>query len=79
MPPAVDNGPIRILSPAKNGANVSFSFNTVPNAYYVVQYNTTVTNANSWLTLTTVLGTGGPVLVQDSTGGSSRFYRVWSP
>jgi hypothetical protein len=78
VPPAVDNGPIRILNPGRSGTNITFNFNSVANAYYVVQYKNTLTDV-SWLTLKTVLGTGSSVLVQDSTGGAGRIYRIRSP
>jgi Pro-kumamolisin, activation domain len=57
------------------GGQFRFTFNTVTNVNYAVQYSTTLTQ---WQTLTNVSGTGGPVTVIDAntTGDQQRFYRV---
>jgi len=52
-----------------------FSFVSQDHCIYLIQYKETV-DAASWTTLKTVSGDGLVQLVEDATGGSSRFYQV---
>jgi hypothetical protein len=77
--------PIVIANPSMSGSTFSFQFNPVGKARYIVEYKDSLTDP-AWTTLTSVTGavdTGvGPDLVAtvtDTTGGSSRLYRVRLP
>ena len=70
---------LTISNVSLSGTDLSFSINTINNVGYTVQYKDNVTNPN-WSTLTTVVGTGGDVVVHDNPiGGDQRYYRVVSP
>jgi hypothetical protein len=69
---------ITITNVTRTGSDFSFSFETIPNVSYTVQYKTTATDL-TWSKLQSLVGTGDPVVVHDSVGSSSRIYRVVSP
>jgi hypothetical protein len=77
--------PITITNPALTGSTFSFQFNGVGRAKYLVEYKNSLLDP-AWSTLgavTSVVDTAvGPdalTTVTDSTGGSSRLYRVRIP
>jgi hypothetical protein len=76
---AVPTVSITITNLTKTGSDLSFTFNTIPNLSYRVQYKTALSDAN-WSTLPpSIVGTGDPAVVHDTTGGTGRIYRVVSP
>ena len=70
-----------ITGTTNNGSSVSFSFKSLQNAHYTVQYTTSLTPPASWSTLQVVQqATGSSTSVTDSSPISgNRFYRVSVP
>jgi hypothetical protein len=69
------NPPSLNAAMSNNAVNLSF-FPTVSGHDYNIQYKTNLTDATRQ-TLSTVPGTGSPLLVPDSTNARSRFYRIY--
>ena len=67
--------PVQIFNPLSDGSEFVFSFDSQSNFDYLIQSADALINPN-WMTLTTILGTGGPLTVTNWLNGSQRFYRV---
>jgi alpha-tubulin suppressor-like RCC1 family protein len=68
--------PPRVTSTAWNGSALSFSFTTVPDAIYVIQYKDHL-NDPAWQEFSRQTGTGAPIVISDpSPAAPSRFYRL---
>src|SRR5439155_16905612 len=73
-PPLVDS-PL-IVSPSVNGADFTFSFQTVAGRSYVVQYKDSLDNP-VWQTLQTLMGDGNPKKIASPIAEArQRFYRL---
>jgi hypothetical protein len=75
----VDNSivpPFRLLDPRRVGEDFLFSFNTLTNHSYLVEWSDTLTPP-SWMPLTNYPGTGSRVTITNAiTAPGARFYRV---
>ena len=62
-----------------DGTNISFTFPSVTNVVYAIEYKDTLNNP-AWLILRTVSGNGSPFTLDDpATNSPGRFYRVRVP
>jgi len=63
-----------------SSSDYRFFFNSISNVHYTIQTNTVLNGSKSWTLMTTKVGTGGSVQVDDTSGsGSNLFYRVTTP
>ncbi len=70
---------LRILGPAWSNGNLVFTFATVSNRSYTVQFNDDLTTTN-WLFYTDMVGNGGLMgFATRATDSSHRFFRVRQP
>lgn len=70
--------PLRISTPTSSTNGVSFSFPTIANRYYNVDWGTYAA-PNIWWTLTNVKGNGTAALITDAQNPlARRFYRVFA-
>lgn len=65
------------LTASRSGSNIQIKFPTEIGKNYTVQYKAHINDA-TWLTLTTIPGTGSVVTASDTIGGTgaARYYRV---
>ena len=67
------------VDPSLAAAQYNSAFSTIfygeKNTAYTVEYST---NLSTWLTLTNITVTNGPVTISDSTNATQRYYRVHS-
>ena len=67
-----------ILNPQISGTNLTFSFQTVADQTYSVQYKSNLTDP-TWTTLQSLTGDGSVTSISDSLIVPQRFYRILSP
>jgi hypothetical protein len=67
---------VYLANPVAAGNELIFSFLTQSNRNYAIQYSDSLP-ATNWITITTVLGTGGSISVTNpGASGPTRYYRV---